>query len=99
MCDNAMSFPDDHSRGKAAMGLSLLTYGVDRFGGVWYYTRHEIHKCRYFAGGGEYGRFPARSKAALKFVIQSPMSKVLLSSLDFGHWTLDIGMALIGQEE
>ena len=63
---------------------------VDRLDGVWYYTGHEIYKCRYFAGGeGKHNSFPARSKTTLKFVIQSPMSKVQLSQP--GLWTLDVG--------
>ena len=40
-------------------------------------------------GGGKHNSFPARSKTTLKFVIQSPMSKVQLSQL--GLWTLDFG--------
>ena len=71
---------------------------VDRFDGVWYYTGHEIYKCRYFAGGeGKHNSFPARSKTTLKFVVQRPMSEVQLSQL--GLLTLDFGMALNGQEE
>ena len=44
--------------------------------------------------GGKHNNFPVRAKTTLKFVIQSPMSKVQLSQL--GLWTLDV-IGLEGQ--